>query len=237
MVRINKEKYKVYNNVFDESTLRVLFKLSAQGHFEELKSPISIGKESNVFSAINANNDTVAVKIYRTAANFKKMYKYMLSDPRFIRLKGTKFNVIYAWARKEYRNLLRARAAKVKVPMPIAVYKNVLIMQFVGDKEAAKRIVNNPPADPKLFYEMLIKDVCQLYRDARLVHADLSEFNILNWNGRPVIIDLSHAMTLEYPGVERLLKRDIRTVCNYFNRKCGLDLDWEEEFERCITKK
>ena len=51
MVKKTREKWKTYENVFDQFTLRTLFKLSSQGHFDELKSPISIGKEANVFTA------------------------------------------------------------------------------------------------------------------------------------------------------------------------------------------
>ena len=49
---VDREKFKTYKSVFDEKTLRVLFKLESEGYFEELKSPISVGKEANVFSAI-----------------------------------------------------------------------------------------------------------------------------------------------------------------------------------------
>ena len=61
------EKFKTYENVFDQATLRTLFKLSSQGYFDELKSPISVGKESNVFTAIKGE-DYLIVKIYRINA-------------------------------------------------------------------------------------------------------------------------------------------------------------------------
>ena len=65
-----RERFKAFDNVFSEITLRTIFRMSQQGHFEELKSPISIGKEANVFSAIK-QKEIVAVKIYRMNANFK----------------------------------------------------------------------------------------------------------------------------------------------------------------------
>ena len=70
-----KEKFKVYKNVFDNFTLRNLFKLSGQNYFDELKSPISIGKEANIFSATTKDNSVVIIKIYRLEnCNFNKMY-------------------------------------------------------------------------------------------------------------------------------------------------------------------
>jgi len=229
-----RERFETYANVFDASTLRSLFKLSSQGYFDQLKSPIKIGKEANIFSA-EKGEELVCVKIYRVAANFKKMYEYMAPDPRYIGLKRNKMAVIYAWARKEYRNLLRAREVFVSVPTPIAVYKNILVMEFIGHKEPAPQLINHPPADPQAFYEMLINDVKKLYHSAELVHADLSQFNVLNYDEKPVIIDMSHAVDLRYPNAIGLLERDIRTICDYFN-KLGMELDYKEELRRCIAK-
>lgn len=228
------ERFKVYENVFDHGTLRALFKLSSQGHFDELKSPIKIGKESNVFSATKGKS-LVCVKIYRIAANFKKMYDYMAADPRYLGLKKNKMTVIYEWARKEYRNLLRARAAGVKVPKPIAVFKNVLVMEFIGGKEAANQVTKDKPKNTKKFYEMLISNVRKLYQKANLVHADLSAFNTLNDNEKPVMIDMSHAVDLKYPNSMELLERDIRIICTYFNR-LGLKLDCNEELKNVLPR-
>jgi RIO kinase 1 len=227
---MSKNKFIAYENVFDESTLRTLFKLSNQGYLEELSSPLSIGKESNVFTALHGD-ETRIVKIYRTAAGFKKMYEYMKPDPRFASLKGTKLSIIYEWAMKEYRNLLRAREKGVNSPIPYAVHKNVLVMEYFD----AEELIDDPPKEPKVFYEKLIKEVKKLF-DAGLVHADLSEYNILNDDEEPVLIDFSHAVDLRYPNVQRLLRRDINILVKFFN-KLGLELDEETEFKRIWIKK
>src|SRR3989338_2239507 len=114
---MSKNKFIAYENVFDESTLRGIFTLSGQGFFEAIEGPISTGKESNVFTVKYKEGKRV-VKIYRTSANFKKMYEYMKPDPRFSAMQGTKLSIIYTWAKKEYRNLLRAREKGVRAPMP-----------------------------------------------------------------------------------------------------------------------
>ncbi|MBT3324177.1 serine protein kinase RIO [archaeon] len=220
-----KNKFIAYENVFDQSTLRALFKLSSQGYFDELGSPISIGKESNVFTVLKGEEKRV-VKIYRTAANFKKMYEYMRPDPRFSRVKGSKLTVIYAWARKEFRNLLKAREMGVTVPIPYAVHKNVLVMEYID----GKKLLHDRPKEPKKFYEKLIKEVKKL-KTAKLVHGDISEYNVLNFKENPVLIDFSHAVDLRYPNIERLVKRDVNNMVRYF-RKLGLKLEEEEEFEK-----
>jgi RIO kinase 1 len=222
---MSKNKFIAYENVFDEATLRGIFKLTGQGYFEAIESPISTGKESNVFTVKYKDEKRVA-KIYRTSANFKKMYDYMKSDPRFAGMKGTKLTIIYLWARKEYRNLLRAKELEVSAPMPYAVYQNILIMEYFD----AQLLQIQAPKNPKEFYERLIKEIIKLLK-AGLVHADLSEFNILNHNEKPVLIDFSHALDLRYPNVQRLLKRDVENMVRYFN-KFGLGLDEKKEFER-----
>ncbi len=228
-----RDRFKAYENVFDESTLRILFKLASQGYFDNLKSPISIGKEANVFSATKGDG-LVAVKVYRISANFKKMYDYMAADSRFIGMKKQKLNVISDWAKKEFRNLLRAREAGVRTPMPLIVNRNVLVMEFIGKKEPAKLIHYHPPDNPEDFYERLISDVKKLYQQAKLVHADLSSYNILNDDGKPMLIDFSHAVDLKYPGVKRLLERDLKVTCTFFN-KLGLDLKFEDELRKIQT--
>lgn len=231
-----KEKLKAFSHVFDEHTLRAVFKLSSQNYFEDLVSPISIGKEANVFSA-SKGKDAVAVKIYRTSANFKKMYEYMAPDPRFTGLKRTKMNVIITWARKEYRNLLRARSARVRVPTPIAVTQNVLVLEFIGiNFQAAPQLIKSPPKNPQDFFDRIMKEVKILYSEARLVHADLSAFNILNFKEEPVLIDFSHAIDINYPDMPRYLKRDIENVCTHFNKKLGLKTDAAEEYTKCTRK-
>lgn len=233
---LRKEGLEAYKSVFDESTERGLFKLISQGIIKKIVGPIKIGKESNVFLA-ESNFGKRVVKIYRVSSNFKKMYEYMAPDPRFSGIKRNKMSIIYSWAKKEYRNLLKARDAGVSVPTPYAVYKNILVMEYIGDENGPAPQLNRASFDrPEEFYEMLISNIRKLVHDAKLVHADLSAFNVLESNGKPVIIDLSHAVTLAYPNVAQMLKRDLNIICAYF-RKWGLKLDSEEEWKKNFARK
>jgi len=222
----SRDKFETYKNVFDEKTLRVLFKLESEGYFEELRSPISIGKESNVFSAITKDKKYVCVKIYRiNSADFRKMYNYIASDPRFDGLQKKRRQIIFAWAQREYRNLLIAHEFNVRVPKPLAVKDNVLVEEFVGDNgNAAPRLKDMEPKDIKKFSQDLIKNVMNMYK-AELIHGDLSEFNILNYNNKPIIIDFSHGVKLNYPSANELLERDIKNLQRYFSkRKININL-------------
>jgi RIO kinase 1 len=220
------EELKVYKNVFDSSTIRAIWKLITQGKIEGLESPIKIGKESNVFSALNKQNERIAVKIYRiNAADFNKMYLYIAPDRRF-RIMKNRRQIILTWAKREFVNLERAWRSGISVPKPIAVIENVLLMEFIGEYK-------EPVSAPKLkdysgdfekIFSKLLDSLKKLHKIAKLVHGDLSEYNILVMNEKPIIIDLSHALPLNCPNSEELLIRDVKNVCNFFNRK-GLKLD------------
>lgn len=224
MGSVGKEKFKTLKGVFDNFTEQNLFKLITQGYFDYIGSPVSIGKEGNVFTAL-CEDETRIVKIYRLqTCDFNKMYSYIRSDPRYSGLKRRRRDVIFAWAHREYRNLLKAREAGVRVPKPITFLFNILVMEYIGsDDGAAPLLKNSKPSDLNGFFEELVSQVRKLYK-AGLVHGDLSSFNVLNFNEAPVIIDMSQAMPVESPLAKELLERDIKNVCTQF-RKWGLVLD------------
>lgn len=227
----SKEKFKTYENVFDQATLRILFKLSSQGYFDELKSPISVGKESNIFSAVKGKNHVV-VKIYRiNSCDFKKMYDYMIGDPRYKTVQRQRRKVIKLWAKREYSNLLLARKARILSPTPHAFRDNVLVMEFIGQEgKAARKLKDSPPKNIKKFGDKLIDNMKKLY-ERKLIHGDLSEYNILNKDDKPVLIDFSHGVTVRHPRADELLRRDIKVVVKYLNKQ-GHPIQEEEAYKK-----
>lgn len=220
MPKISREKWKTWGNVFDEFTLRTLFRLSSRGHFENIESPISIGKESNVFSA-KTKNSRIIVKIYRLeTCDFNHMYDYIKGDPRYENLRKQRRKIIFAWTQREYRNLMKAREAGVRCPTPIAFLNNVLLIELIGDKDVAPKLKDAVPRAKKKFFDDVVKDIGRLYK-AGFVHSDLSSFNILNYKEKPVFIDFSACTPLDDMRSEEFLERDIRNICNFF-RKHGL---------------
>jgi len=217
MAKKSKEKFKIYKNVFDEFTLHTLFKLSGQGHFDELVSPVKIGKESNVFLASDYDKDYVIVKIYRLqSCNFNKMWSYIKSDPRFANIKNQRRLVIFKWVQREYRNLLIARQG-INVPTPIAFLNNVLVMESIGNNIPAPQLKDALPKKPKEFAKKVLKFILKL-KELGIVHADLSEFNILNYNENPYFIDFSQATCVKDPNAEEYYNRDFRNISKFFKK-------------------
>ncbi|MBU1198698.1 MAG: serine protein kinase RIO [Nanoarchaeota archaeon] len=231
MPRESREEWKTYKNVFDNFTLLNLHKLSSQDHFEELRSPVALGKEANIFTAVKGKTHLI-VKIYRLEnCNFNKMYEYIAPDPRFAGMKKRKRLVILAWVQREYRNLLKAREV-IRVPTPIAVKDNILLMELIGRDGPAPPLKDAVPKNLKKFFEKTISNIKALY-DAGMVHADLSEFNILNFEEEPVFIDFSQSTTTQHPEADVFLKRDIHNIVKFFHKK-GLKTDEKEVYERVV---
>jgi RIO kinase 1 len=219
----NSERFKVEASVFDDATFAALYKLVQDGHVDALGGPVSTGKEANVYSALGSGGE-VAIKVYRiNASDFRDMRDYLTGDPRIEELGGDKKRVVLAWTKKEFANLKRARKAGVRVPDPIAVERNALVMEFLGhDGERAKRLAEVHVENPQTAYEVVREYVRRLY-DAGLVHGDLSEYNVVVYDGHLVVIDVGQAVTIHHPNAEDFLGRDCENVANFFARQ-GLDV-------------
>lgn len=229
-----KEAYKTLKDVFDLFTERNIFKLISQGYIDGLASPFSIGKEANIFTA-EKDDETRIVKIYRlSTCDFNRMYDYIKADPRYIGLKKKRREVIFSWAHREYRNLLKAREAEVRVPTPYTVLHNILIMEFIGSDEAAPKLNKARPENLQAFFDDIVLQMKKLY-NAGMIHADLSGFNILNYDEKPVLIDMSQTTPLNNPYAEEYLKRDIHNVSTLFT-KWGLEIDEEDVYKKITNE-
>lgn len=224
------EDRRTGSEVFDRLTLETLYKLSKQGYINFLKGAISTGKEANVFKGVDDEGNLVAVKIYRVStSDFKKMQYYIQGDPRFKVNTSNKRQMINTWVMKEFRNLKRAEEAGVPVPHPIIAKNNVLVMEFIGDLEGTPSPLMRETEiyNPKKVVNEIIDTVVKLYNDAEIVHGDLSSFNILIKDNKPVIIDVSQAVVKDHPLALELLKRDIDNLIRDF-KKLGIDVSIDE---------
>lgn len=224
---------KVTGDVFDTRTLMNLYTLAKKGFIDALGGPVSTGKEANIFSAIRKGS-YVAVKIYRIAtSDFKSMQDYVLGDPRFGSMKGDRRSLVSAWTKKEYRNLLRAENAGVRVPHPFVARENILVMEFIGSDGLAApllRDIDLSVEEASQTMEKISGYIGLLYKKAGLIHADLSEFNI-QYNGEPVIIDMGQSVTLDHPMARKFLTRDVSNMARFFRSRYSIGSEediWEK---------
>ena len=229
------EEYQVIEEVFDRSTLMTIYDLMNKGIIDEIHGVVQAGKEARIYWGKDRDGKELAIKIYlTTSAEFKKgMLPYIEGDPRFTHVRRDTRSLIYAWAQKEFKNLRRAREAGVRVPEPIAVEKNVLVMEFVGKNGVRAPLLKETALkDPQRIFRLLLTYLRRLYRKGGLVHADLSEYNIMVWRGRPMIFDVAQAVLIEHPMADRFLRRDLENLHKYFKRLESDVLPVEEMYKR-----
>ncbi|TRO45677.1 serine protein kinase RIO [Candidatus Bathyarchaeota archaeon] len=223
--------------VFDQATLMVIYQFLNSGVLYEVHGVVNAGKEARIYWGKNKEGKDLAVKIYLTAsAEFKKgMLKYIEGDYRFKGIKRDTRSLIFTWAQKEFRNLEQASRAKVRVPKPVAVKNNVLIMEFIGKNGVnAASLKEQAPSDPENVYEILLTYMEKLYQKADLVHGDLSEYNIMMWKGKPVIFDVAQAVPTSHPMAEFFLRRDLTNVNRFFKRLGVTVLSIEEAYKKVV---
>ena len=224
---------KTYDEVFDRQTLMVIYKLFSDGVFDILDFPISTGKEGNVFRAATKDGDFLAVKIYRiTNAGFKDLADYVLGDPRFRNSPQHFPGILYVWAKKELANLEKFKSIGIRVPQPITLNKNVLVMEYIGTPEQPARPLRDyDMEDPGEMAEWMLGVIRTAYSKGKIVHGDLSEYNVLITEDEPVVIDLAQAVLLEHWRAQELLERDVRNVARYF-KKFDVRIDAKDELKR-----
>ena len=240
------EDRKIYAEVLDLRTLKVLYRLSAKGYIKALGGVISTGKEANVFYAdgfFENQEVQMAVKIYRIeTSEFYKMDEYLFGDKRFDLRRISKKDLIFVWCEKEFRNLQRAYECGVSVPRPYVQTKNVILMEFLGEDEISAPTLSDlglslkEIVDPEEVFEMVLENVKRLYSKAELVHADLSEYNVVLFDDRPYFIDMGQSVLIDHPYAKTYLERDLKNVLRFFS-KFGVRRDLNDLIETVLKSK
>ncbi|KAH8315270.1 hypothetical protein KR074_001734 [Drosophila pseudoananassae] len=224
--------------VMDPRTRMILFKLLNRGMIQEINGCISTGKEANVYHAVSKDgSDEFAIKIYKTSILvFKDRDKYVSGEFRFRHgyCKHNPRKMVRTWAEKEMRNYLRMRNAGVPVPEPILLRSHVLVMRFCGrDGWPAPKLkdVEVSTSKARELYRDCVVIMWRIYNQCRLVHADLSEFNILLQDGQLVIIDVSQAVEHDHPHSFDFLRKDCTNISEFFRKKAVATMTVKELFD------
>ena len=215
------EDYQVFDDVFDIPTLLAINELRSNGIIQYIMSSLAAGKESKVYLAAAPDGSFRALKIYLTvSAEFKKRMQYLAGDPRFSDIKPGSHNLIKVWARKEFKNLQTAHTSGVLVPFPIAVRKNLLVMEFIGDSEGnpTPTLLNTEDITLDDYFQV-IEQLKILYQKSKLVHADLSEYNIFKTKRGIMLFDFGSAVAIQHPNSKQFLVRDVININKFFEKQ------------------
>lgn len=211
--------------VMDPRTRMILFKLLNRGTISEINGCISTGKEANVYHATSKAGDEFAIKIYKTSIlTFKDRDKYVSGEFRFRNgyCRHNPRKMVATWAEKEMRNLLRMQNAGMNVPTPILLRSHVLLMSFLGKNgwPAPKlKDVEITESKARELYRDCVIMMWKIYNQCKLVHADLSEFNLLYHEGKVVVIDVSQSVEHDHPHALEFLRKDCQNISDFFSKR------------------
>ncbi|XP_055944116.1 serine/threonine-protein kinase RIO3-like [Argiope bruennichi] len=240
--RLHEKKEKsTAEKALDEKTHLILYKLVNNQMLESLTGCISTGKEACVYHAWSglpeeeSPSPEFAIKVYKTTLNeFQNRDQYIKDDHRF-RNRFTKQNprkIIHLWAEKEMRNLIRMKEASIPCPDVVVLKKHVLVMSFIGKNTlpAPKlKDVESPFEDLTIMFEQTVEIMKTLYSECRLVHADLSEYNLL-WHEEKVwVIDVSQAIETTHSRALEFLLRDCTNITSFFQKSGVLNVPTPED--------
>jgi RIO kinase 1 len=137
------------------------------------------------------------------------------------------------WATNEMMQLNRLWAIGVRVPYPVQRTGTQLLLEYIGDAdEMAPRLVNarGGRAEWDALCGQAIEALRKMTWDG-IVHADLSPYNVLVWDGELVVIDVPQAIDLDdNPNAHDLLQRDVANLIGWFAKR-GVDVDPDAVFK------
>lgn len=227
----------------DPRTRMVLFRMLNRGVFDNINGCISTGKEANVYHATKKDGSELAIKVYKTSVLvFKDRDRYVQGDYRFRHgyCKHNPRKMVKTWAEKETRNLLRVGEKGIRCPKPVHLKLHVLAMEFIGKNGCnAPRLKDAGLSDDKLrvAYFEIVTTMRTLYQKCKLVHGDLSEYNILYYEGHLYIIDVSQSVDLDHPLALDFLKEDCLHVNDFFEKRGVAVMTVTELFNFVVDQK
>jgi len=234
-----KEDRATCEQVMDPRTRMILFKMINTEVLSEINGCISTGKEANVYHA-NSKDGDLAIKIYKTSILvFKDRDRYVSGEFRFKNgyCKSNPRKMVKVWAEKEYRNLRRLRQVGIRSPEPVMLRSHVLVMKYIGKHGYPAPRLKDAGLKSEQFEESyleLVKIMRRMFQVAKLVHGDLSEYNLLFYKGHLWVIDVSQSVEHDHPQALDFLRRDCANV-NDFYKKVGLQVMSTRELYDFIT--
>jgi RIO kinase 2 len=197
------------------------------GVLEAFGTPLGIGKEADIYDALAPDGTKVAVK-------FNRLGRTSFTRARSLRPYSLKHDWMYISRRAASREFeaLQKLYPTVSVPRPIALDRHVVVMDLIDGTELtnARKI-----SEAKNVLNEIIENIKRTYQ-LGIVHADLSEHNIVIKPNRDIlIIDWPQYLPAHQANADEMLERDIENVLKYFKRKFGVASDASQVLKYIIA--
>ncbi len=219
MIKFSQIPYPGYCLLYNGYDTLAVSHLVQKGTISALGTLVGEGKESLVYEAMGTG--PVILKFHRVG---QRSFKAVQRSRGFLPDKGHCpwiFASHYS-AEQEYIALTNLYKT-VSVPIPILMNRNIVVMSHI----AGANLNAVTLADPEEFFNEIIVAITEAYR-LGFVHGDLSEYNIMTDGQHPVIIDWPQWVAPDHINAQEILDHDIRTICQFFQRKYQMKTNPDE---------
>lgn len=219
LIRREALAYEGYQIEFDAYDLLALSDMVKRDFVKSIGERIGVGKESVVFAALG--EIPLAIKFHRQGrTSFKhvrRVREHLTDLPRVPWLYAAALA-----ARHEFEVMQRLYPS-VAVPRPVALSRHALAMEFLQGGQLNRITLS----EPENSLDAILEEVRKAW-SLGIIHADLSEFNIIVTEDGPRIIDWPQAVATTHPHAQELLERDLTNVLRFFSRKYKLQKPLDE---------
>jgi RIO kinase 2 len=201
------------------------------GVIESFGQSLGVGKEADVYDALNANGKRIAVKFHRLG---RISFRQTRRKRGYTREHSTWIFQSHLAAEREFQAMKTVYENDVAVPEPMTQNRHVVAMGMIEGAQLSKY---KDIGKPEKVLKEILYNIRKAYLKANLIHADISEYNIiLQSDGHILIIDWPQAVRTDHANAADLLERDIKNLLTYFSRKFKVELT-EEEACKYVTGK
>lgn len=194
---------------------------------------VGVGKESDIYRALDPQDRVVVVKFFRIGrTSFRHATKVRDYGMAFER--GTWLVRSIVAGRREREALKVLNSFNVpNVPRLIGGVLHAVVMEYFEGVELYE--VRSLERPKEVLYSIL-DTVRHAYWRAKIIHGDLSEYNILiTSDERPIVIDWPQYLTTVDPMAEKMLRRDVLYVVRFFRKRFGIEIDAEDALKYVLS--
>jgi len=220
--------YKLNSIGYDVLALHALV---AQEIISQLGPLVGKGKESDVYSCMDDEENIYALKIYRMGrTSFRNIKRYR-------NIIGNRTHISWLYvnrlaAKREFKALNKIYSLNLNTPKPIGYNRHILVMEYLRGKELA---YYKDIDDPQFIFEQIINQMRHIYKEGNLIHGDMGEFNVVaDEEGNILIIDWLQSVPVDHPNAIKILRRDIENICIYFRKKYHIECETDKILESFV---
>ncbi len=192
---------------------------------------LGVGKEADVYDALNSDGKRIAVKFHRLG---RISFRQTRRKRGYTREHSTWLFQSHLAAEREFQAMKLVYENGVSVPEPISQNRHVIAMGMIEGAQLSKY---KDIGKPEEVLKEILRNLRKAYLKAHLIHADISEYNIImKPDGNLLIIDWPQAVKTDHANAAELLERDIKNVLTYFNRKFNVELAGKEAYDYVTGK-